>query len=718
MTRGFVKGQEDSGPGRQTQPDEPHAQDRAGRDKGLGIPGRGTSVKSPVPNCTPDLVGDQKLRYDALCAALPPIDAYRTDASIEIYSAFWDELVCVDLEWDENTGELKTIGVGNERRVIQIDWRVLSEFDKSEVRDDIKRLTEQSPVVYHSAWSDLRKLRENGFKVHPKDHFQLEDTMLAHAVLHSEEEHTLEFLVEKYGKLPQHKDFRKVPGAESVYNAADVVETVLVWKHGLLPELRKDPAAENVYREMSLAYLCEIQVEQEEAGIRVDKTKPYRLRDKYVEKIDQAAKLAIAVTGWPINLKAPDDVKQQLYGIDGLPLQFEKMPARTTRPRAKTYADYLALREAHASWKKTKLGPAPPEPVSVTTDKDAIATLRRLHGTEWDPEEEPTLEAARAAIDAGGHPVLEARYLMMGAQQALSHYVMPCFEVDAKGEILGVKDRIYPECRIHVQSTGRHSFVGPAVQQMRGDVAELLTPDVGTVWIGWDWSQIEVRLLAVLANDEPYLAAFARGDDIHELNARAIFGPKGGAELEAIRRRFIKAFVFRLHYRGKPENAGDIPGAKALGLDAPKLVRASESYLGEHPAIPEFWAKIEAIADKYGVVYSFMGRPRRLTSEFRAARLREACNDPMQAGVSDIYIETALMVKRAAPWARMVFGAHDAQTWQVPAERDAEFRAIAEPIVHRPFRINGRDVIFPAEFKPTKHAAGDAAGHSQDEEGR
>ena len=267
-----------------------------------------------------------------------------------------------------------------------------------------------------------------------------------------------------------------------------------------------------------------------------------------------------------------------------------------------------------------------------------------------------------------------------------------------------MRERIYPEIRQHVQASGRHSFVKPAVQQMKGDVAEQLTPDVGTAWVGWDWSQIEVRLLAYLADDFTYLDAYGRGDDVHEINARAVFGPRGSDDLEELRRRFIKAFAFRLHYRGKPENAGDIPGTRQLGLDVKKLVAASETYLDSHPAIPVYWAKLEEQIEGYGVVYSFMGRPRRLTGKFRAARIREGCNHPMQGGVADIYTTTALLVKRAAPWSRFVWGAHDSQHWQVPAERAAEFRALIEPSVQRVFRINGHDAVFPASWKERQAA--------------
>jgi DNA polymerase I-like protein with 3'-5' exonuclease and polymerase domains len=368
-----------------------------------------------------------------------------------------------------------------------------------------------------------------------------------------------------------------------------------------------------------------------------------------------------------MNLSSPDAMKQWTHKVYGLP---EQMPK-------------------HAKW-DPEAGP--------TLGKDALATLRRMVGTEWDPDEEPTLEAAVDAVEAGGNGLLEAKYLYAGANQRLTHYVMPCIELVNATPV--PRARVYPELRQHTQATGRHSYVGPALQQMKGETAGLVCPDPGTVWIGWDWSQIEIRLLAYLADDQVYLDAYARGEDVHEVNRAAIFAGGGyAADVIETQRGFAKRFGFRLHYRGLAKNATDIPGVSALGLDGNTLVKASDAYLALHPAIPAYWAKLDHEGAATGMVRTFMGRPRRLTSQWPNARKREGSNHPMQGGVSDIYVTTALLIKAAAPWARLVFGAHDAQTWQVAAEREAEFVGIAAPITNRVFRINGHDATFPATFK-------------------
>lgn len=168
------------------------------------------------------------------------------------------------------------------------------------------------------------------------------------------------------------------------------------------------------------------------------------------------------------------------------------------------------------------------------------------------------------------------------------------------------------------------------------------------------------------------------------------------------RRTFAKRYIYRLHYRGAPEYAGDIPGARLLGFNQARLVAASQAYLVLHPAIVEFWTKTDrqALRSKDPVVYTFRGRPRRLTNPNEKARLREASNQPMQGGVADIYILTALQVKKACPWARMVFGSHDSHYWDVPVEREAEFNETYRPIVTQTWQITKNVTMdFPASWK-------------------
>jgi DNA polymerase I-like protein with 3'-5' exonuclease and polymerase domains len=612
----------------------------------------------------------------------------------------------VDLEWhsedctcgrDLPRDALEIIGVGNDRGVVQIDWQALSESERAQVRLSVERVIETGITIYHNAIADIMKLRANGFNVTAAGHARLEDTMLADSVMYSEMDHGLGDLNARFGRLPT--DYKALRHSHpDLYNAADLVATFYVWQE-LERALAADPLAASIYRQFSIPFI-DLAIEREEAGIAVDPVVALKLFDKYTARIRQATTLARAYTGDPlINLASPDQMQWWVYGVYG-----------------------MAEQRKRAGW--GEVGP-------LTLEKDALAELRRAQGAEWDEEDEPTLDQAIENTEAGawGTGLLEAKYLFTGAQQRLTHYVLPCLDYTGKGldvQVTAPKARIYPRTKIHGQASGRVGWVEPALPQMKGETAALITPDPGRTWIGHDWSNIETWLLGALAGDDAILRAKAEDWDTHVVNFCDMTGtphppiltkavhtsPEAAAWRAAVnwkgdddlRRTFAKRFVYRLHYRGKAKNAGNIPGARALKFDVGRLVAASDAYLGRHESVVKLWAAIEAQADVERLVRTFRGRPRRLNETYRNKRNREASNHPMQGGVADIWIETAILVKRAAPWAGLVYGAYDSMWWDVPAAREGEFLGLYAPIVERTMDVCGRQMSFPAAYKMRRGA--------------
>lgn len=595
------------------------------------------------------------------------------------------EMTSVDLEWDEDSGVLTQIGLGNLTEVHLIEWPTLDMQSRRELKDVVwPTLAARHSLVFHNAIGDLKKLWTNGFMLRASDYSRIEDTMLLHAVLHSEEEHTLEHLINKFGSLPQHKFLRVVPEAADVYNPADVVETAAIWAK-LERQGMADPRAWWIYRTFSIGFI-DIAIKGELAGIQVNRPLAGKLMVEYTEKIQQARKLAEIGSGMliaPLNVASPKQLQWWAYQVLKLP------PVETRDERG--------------------------NPTGTTLDRDALAKCRRHLGVDVDPREVPTLETAIAhVVEEGSDPVLEARYLFLGAQQATSHYIKPCLE--------SPDGRIYPECRTHVQASGRHSYVSPALPQFKGKLEDMLIPDEGYEWLGHDWSNIETWILGAIAGDELILQAKENNWDTHTLNYCDIAGVPYPEERtkrvhtcdcrnctdwrermawegsEDIRRTFGKMFVYRLHYRGDPARSGDVVGARRLGYTPESLVAAAEAYLAKHPAIVAYWEECDLAADN-GIVYTFLGRPRRLTNPNPFARRREASNHAMQGAVADIYCSTALAVQEAFPHWRLVYGKYDSQWWQVP-EGEAEIQKEEyRRLVEKQYRIKGRLVGFPGEYK-------------------
>jgi len=288
-------------------------------------------------------------------------------------------------------------------------------------------------------------------------------------------------------------------------------------------------------------------------------------------------------------------------------------------------------------------------------------------------------------------------------------------------------DRVYPEFLTHTQANARWSIVRPALQQLPGDLSDIFVPDDGYGWLKHDWSSVELGIQGAIANDRLLVDAFNANPiwDMHTRHMCEILeydypvskdNPHTSPEDEPwrvrykwvgkddLRRRFAKVFVFRLIYRGDPRFAGDIPGARALGLDGKKLQRAADAWLSRHPAVRAYWARIDEQIRIYGFTQTWTGRKRRYTSigpdkVIPSGVFREGANHPIQGGVSDLKNLTMIELLERCEWLTLAKEQHDAFWLECPLERVDETWPIYQEVVQRPRVIEGVTVPFPAEFK-------------------
>ena len=272
-----------------------------------------------------------------------------------------------------------------------------------------------TPVVFQNAQADIPIL-EKYLSIHYEDYCRIDDLMLAHGVLWSEWPHDLEFLASVYSTYPKTKHLAKTDPL--LYNRGDVADTVRAWA-AVQSELHADPPSQAVYWGQSLP-LVPILLRRQAVGIKTNQ--PIIEEAVALLKTEQeaATRLARLYTGVPgFSLGSPAQLARWLYDIEGLPVQIHKVTKRRT------------------------------------IDDEAMVVLRELHDPIPDFEEEQTAPLTYAdAVDrvaSGAHPLLEARVIYAGAQQALSHYLRP---------MLG-RGRIYPHYALHAQASGRWSITNP-----------------------------------------------------------------------------------------------------------------------------------------------------------------------------------------------------------------------------------------------------------------
>src|SRR5204862_1576942 len=204
------------------------------------------------------------------------------------------------------------------------------------------------------------------------------------------------------------------------------------------------------------------------------------------------------------------------------------------------------------------------------------------------------------------------------------------------------------------------------------DIRSAFVAEPGYTLISADYSQIELRVLAHLAEDETLIEAFRRGDDIHDQTALKVFGADSGMDAHK-RRSTAKMINYALLY-GKSA----FTLAKDIGVTPQAAQEFIDAYFAGFPRVREFIDRTLEEARASGVVRTMYGR-RRLVPELnsrngqiRSAAERVAVNLPIQGTAADILkkamidVHAELTKRRLAT--RMILTVHDELLFEGPRE--------------------------------------------------
>lgn len=385
-----------------------------------------------------------------------------------------------------------------------------------------------------------------------------------------------------------------------------------------LPGLLREQGMEGVYRDID-APLCPVLARMEHTGIRVDRDTLSAFGAMLSQRIAQCEALIYEYADGPFNINSPKQLGALLFEALGLP---------------------------HG--KKTRSG--------YSTSIEVLEGLRDKH---------PIIPA-----------IMDYRMLT----KLHSTYAEGLLKV------IGSDGRIRTTFQNMVTATGRLSSTEPNLQnipvrtELGGEIRKMFVPAPGYVLVDADYSQIELRVLAHIADDQAMQAAFRSGQDFHTLTAATVFGVSP-EEVTAQMRRSAKAVNFGIVY-----GISDFSLAGDLGVSRKEAKAYIEGYLGHYQGVKHYMKAVVEQARETGYVETLYGRRRALpelhSSNFnvRSGAERMALNTPIQGTAADIIKLAMLRVQRRMEQegleARLVLQVHDELIVECPEGEKTQVLAL------------------------------------------
>ena len=249
-------------------------------------------------------------------------------------------------------------------------------------------------------------------------------------------------------------------------------------------------------------------------------------------------------------------------------------------------------------------------------------------------------------------------------------------------KVIGPDGRIHTTLQNLVTATGRLSSTDPNLQNipvrtdLGAEIRKMFIPKPGCVLVDADYSQIELRVLAHIANDTVMQAAFESGMDIHTVTASQVFGV-APEQVTPLQRRHAKAVNFGIVY-----GISEFSLAEDIGVSRYEAKEYIENYLANYHGVRAYMKRSVEEARERGYTQTLYGRRRQIpelkSSNFnvRQGAERIALNTPIQGTAADLIKLAMIRVDQALaeayPEAKLLLQVHDELIVECPEAIAAE----------------------------------------------
>ena len=462
------------------------------------------------------------------------------------------------------------------------------------------------------------------------------DTMIAHYLIQPELRHNMDYMAEVYlhyqtvhideligprGK--NQRSMRDLSPTEVYEYACEDADITLQLKNKLEPELKKHECEDLFYNiEMPL---MPVLAEMEMNGVCLDTQSLAETSKQFTARMNQIEQRIYELAGQQFNIASPKQVGEILF-------------------------DKLKIVEKA---KKTKTG-------QYVTSEEVLQQLKNKHEIVAD--------------------ILEHR----GLKKLIGTYI------DALPKLINPRTgHIHTSFNQTITATGRLSSSDPNLQNIpiRGEdgkeIRKAFIPEPGQLFFSADYSQIELRVMAHLSNDENMIRVFQEGKDLHAATAANIY------------KKPIDEVTRDERTKSKRANFGIIYGITVFGLaerlDIPRdeAKMLIDGYFETFPQVHDYMEQSKEVARKQGYVTTLFGRRRYLpdinsaNGTVRGFAERNAINAPIQGTAADI-IKVAMIhifqrFKAEGIRSKMILQVHDELNFSVlPEEKDRVERIVLE----------------------------------------
>ena len=277
---------------------------------------------------------------------------------------------------------------------------------------------------------------------------------------------------------------------------------------------------------------------------------------------------------------------------------------------------------------------------------------------------------------------------------------------DGLMKVIGPDGRIRTTFQNMVTATGRLSSTDPNLQnipvrtELGSEIRKMFVPKAGCVLVDADYSQIELRVLAHVADDKLMQEAFRQGADIHTVTASQVFNV-APEEVTPLMRRHAKAVNFGIVY-----GISEFSLSEDIGVSRWEAREYIDNYLARYSGVKAYMRNIVEEAKAQGYVTTLYGR-RRYIPELKSSNYnirqgaeRIALNTPIQGTAADL-IKLAMIrvdgaLRESGLDARLVLQVHDELIVECP-ESDAE--AVAGIVAREMEQVASLSVPLVAEAK-------------------